>query len=58
MVSINGNAKVNLTLDILGVREDGFHEVAMVMQEISLHDTVELSKTDGGITLIISKGSM
>ena len=53
MVSINGNAKVNLTLDILGVREDGFHEVAMVMQEISLHDTVELSKTDGDITLII-----
>ena len=36
MVVVKGNAKINLTLDILGKRPDGYHEVAMVMQTIEL----------------------
>lgn len=36
-------AKINLTLDILGTRPDGFHEMDMVMQSVSLSDTVALS---------------
>lgn len=39
-------AKINLTLDILGKRPDGYHDVAMLMQSVSLADTVELSLTD------------
>lgn len=35
-------AKVNLALDILGRREDGYHEMRMVMQSISLCDTVSV----------------
>ncbi|HIU64630.1 MAG TPA: 4-(cytidine 5'-diphospho)-2-C-methyl-D-erythritol kinase [Candidatus Avacidaminococcus intestinavium] len=35
-------AKINLGLDILGKREDGYHEVAMIMQSIALADEVEL----------------
>ena len=46
MLTVYGNAKINLTLDILGSRADGFHEVAMVMQQIALHDTLELEKAD------------
>lgn len=46
MLKVYGNAKINLTLDILGSRADGFHEVAMVMQQIALHDTLELEKAD------------
>ena len=46
MLKVYGNAKINLTLDILGTRADGFHEVAMVMQQIALHDTLELEKAD------------
>ena len=46
MLTVYGNAKINLTLDILGNRADGFHEVAMVMQQIALHDTLELEKAD------------
>lgn len=39
-------AKINLTLDILGVRPDGYHEMDMVMQSVSLSDTVTLSLED------------
>lgn len=33
-------AKINLTLDVLGKRADGYHEIKMVMQTVSLYDTV------------------
>ena len=50
---MKANAKINLTLDILGNREDGFHEVSMVMQSVNLHDTIELEKIESGIELEI-----
>ena len=39
-------AKINLALDILGRRPDGYHELRMVMQAISLCDTV--TAAEGG----------
>ena len=54
MISINANAKINLTLDILGSRADGFHEVAMVMQEVSLHDRLTLRRSICGIELKVT----
>ena len=54
MIKVEGNAKINLTLDILGKRPDGYHEVAMVMQSIGLSDTVEMDKTEGPIELAIN----
>ena len=53
MITVEGNAKINLTLDILGKRPDGYHEVAMVMQSIGLHDTLTLSKISSGIELTL-----
>lgn len=44
-------AKVNLTLDILGKREDGYHEMRMVMQTISLCDTVTVEEMESGFAL-------
>ena len=44
-------AKVNLTLDILGRRPDGYHDMRMVMQTISLCDTVSVAETEGGFRL-------
>lgn len=40
-------AKINLTLDILGKREDGYHELESVMQQITLCDDVEIDVETG-----------
>ncbi len=40
-------AKLNLTLDVLGLREDGYHDVSMVMQTIDLVDTLRLQTGTG-----------
>jgi len=39
-------AKVNLSLEILGRRRDGFHNLASVMQTVDLFDTIEFSESD------------
>lgn len=39
--------KVNLTLDVLGLRPDGYHEMRMVMQTVSLYDTVTVRRGTG-----------
>lgn len=39
-------AKLNLTLDILGKRDDGYHEMNMVMQSIDLSDTISVTEQD------------
>ena len=44
-------AKVNLALDILGRRPDGYHEMRMVMQTVSLCDAVTLEEAGEGFTL-------
>ena len=37
-ITVKAPAKINLTLDIVGKRADGYHDVAMVMQTVSLYD--------------------
>lgn len=44
-------AKINLSLDVLGTLPNGYHEVKMVMQTVSLFDSVELTKIPSGIEL-------
>ncbi len=43
MLTIKAHAKINLTLEVLGRRDDGYHEVATIMQTVDLHDTVRLT---------------
>lgn len=42
-MKILANAKINLTLDIVGRRPDGYHDLVMIMQSVGLHDTVEVN---------------
>lgn len=43
---LKANAKINLTLDILSKRADGYHNIRSVMQSVSLCDTVSVEKSD------------
>lgn len=50
-IEVRGRAKINLTLDVLGKRPDGFHEVEMIMQSIELHDLIEIREISHGLKL-------
>lgn len=52
-VTAIARAKINLTLDVLGKRPDGYHEVEMVMQSIELHDDLVFSPTGRDIVLTV-----
>ena len=43
---VQSYAKINLTLDVLGKRSDGYHELSTIMQTIDLYDTICLTATD------------
>lgn len=52
VLEIPAYAKINLSLDVLGKRPDGYHELKMIMQTVELHDTVRLETTgEAGIVL-------
>lgn len=48
-IIIDAYAKVNLGLDVTGIRSNGYHDVKMIMHQINLHDTIELTKANSGI---------
>lgn len=50
-ICLKAHAKINLTLDVLGKRDDGYHEVEMIMQQISLYDDVTLRTLSKGISV-------
>ena len=45
-VELKALAKINLGLDVLGRRENGYHDVRMIMQSIYLYDEVKIEKKD------------
>jgi 4-diphosphocytidyl-2-C-methyl-D-erythritol kinase len=49
---LNAYAKINLTLDVLGKRDDGYHDVETVLHTLELHDTVIIREADHGITVL------
>ena len=51
-ISLKALAKINIGLDVTGIRDDGYHEVKMIMQTVNLFDKVSISKTaDGSVTM-------
>ncbi len=52
MITVNAYAKINLGLDVLRRREDGYHDVCMIMQSLELHDVITITPTnEQGITM-------
>ena len=55
---LRAHGKVNLGLDVVRRREDGYHEVRMIMQTVSLSDRIRLeSRKEPGILLTLGKNS-
>ena len=48
-IIIKSPAKINLHLEVIGNREDGFHELAMIMQNIDLSDYLEFQINNEGL---------
>ena len=46
-ITIDAPCKINLSLDIVRRLENGYHEMDMVMQSVSLYDTLTLSLQEG-----------
>ena len=47
-VKVKAPAKINLSLDVLGRRPDGYHELSTVMQTVDLYDEITLTQNDSG----------
>ena len=59
MITVTAPAKVNLHLEVLGLRSDGFHELAMVMQSIELADRLSFQNTaDAQLSLTCDDASL
>jgi len=45
-IKLKARAKINISLDIVGKRENGYHDVEMIMQTINLYDDISLKKVE------------
>lgn len=52
---IKAYAKINISLDIVGKRDDGYHLLKMIMQGIDLYDVIDVDKQKTGITITCNK---
>ncbi len=53
-LSRSAPCKINLLLNVLGRRPDGFHEIETLLQPVDLHDTLEFRSTASGLSLTCS----
>lgn len=54
-MDIKAYAKVNISLDIVGKRQDGYHILEMIMQSIDLYDEITVEKIKKGIVITCNK---
>ena len=50
-MKVKAYAKINLALDVIGKREDGYHELEMIMAPITLHDLIYINTIASGIEI-------
>ena len=56
-IKVKAPAKINLTLEVLGKRDDGYHNIKSIMQAISLYDYLTFSAKKAEKTKILLSGS-
>lgn len=54
-MKIKAYAKINISLDVIGKREDGYHLLRMIMQGIDLYDEITVEKISSGISISCNK---
>ncbi len=47
-IKLDAYGKINLGLDVLGKRDDGYHDLDMIMQSVDLADKITITKNDSG----------
>ena len=45
-ITLKSRAKINLSIDVLGKRQDGYHLVEMIMQTIDLYDIIKIKEIE------------
>nr|WP_312215115.1 4-(cytidine 5'-diphospho)-2-C-methyl-D-erythritol kinase [Clostridioides sp.] len=56
-IQLKSRAKINLSIDVVGKREDGYSIVEMIMQSIDLHDIIKIKELDNNKIIIKSNSS-
>ena len=56
-ITVVSPAKINLHLEVLGKRKDGYHELAMLMQSINLEDYLEIEVNNNGVINLSSNNT-
>ncbi len=56
-IKLKAYGKINLGLDVLGKRDDGYHDLDMIMQSVDLHDVITITKNDSGEITVKSSTS-
>ena len=56
-IKLKAYGKINLGLDVLGKRDDGYHDLDMIMQSVDLHDVITITKNDSGEITVKSNTS-
>lgn len=57
-MKVRAYAKINLALDVVRKREDGYHELDMIMAPITLHDLIYIDKIEQGIKITTNNYKM
>jgi len=50
-IEVDAYAKINLSLDVLNRREDGYHELEMIMQQLALKDVITIEERESGFSI-------
>ena len=49
-MKVEANAKINLSLDVVRRRNDGYHDLRMIMLPLTLHDVLEVTPAESSFS--------